>query len=61
MELGVTAKENKVSLGEEKKVLELDAVMVGLSSSVEAHLITELSMLYNVLYLRMELLKEHPG
>lgn len=57
----MTAKENKVSLGEEKKVLELDAVMVGLSSSVEAHLITELSMLYNVLYLRMELLKEHPG
>ena len=48
-------------LWERRKVLELDAVIVGLSSSVEAHLITDLSMLYNVLYLRMELLKEHPG
>lgn len=54
MELGVTAK-NKVSLGEEKKILELDSVIVGLSSFMEAHLITDLSMLYNVLYLRMEL------
>ena len=37
VELGVTANENKVSLGEEKKVLELAAVIMGLSSSVEAH------------------------
>lgn len=55
----MTANENTVPLGEEKNVLELDAVIVGLRSSVEAHLITDLSMLYHMLYLRMELFKEH--
>ena len=57
----MTANENTVPLGEEKNVLELDAVIVGLSSSVEAHLITDLSMLYHILYLIIELFKEHFG
>lgn len=57
----MTANENTVSLGEEKNVLELDAVIVGISSSVETHLITDLSVFYHMLYLRMELFKEHFG
>lgn len=56
----MTAYENKVSLGEEKNVLKLDVVRVGLSNSMEFHLIIDLSMLYIiVLCLRMELFREH--